>query len=80
MRPVLEDLIGFLIKECGVDPASGWEAALAVGRERWRRHQIGALVRDAPEEVVRVLEENGYLVTLPPGGPREPKRSSLTDW
>ena len=70
MRPALEDLIEFLIKECGVDPAPGWEADLAVGRERWRRHQIGTLVRNAPEEAVRVLEENGYLVTLPPGGSR----------
>ena len=80
MRPALEDLLEFLVRECGVDPAPGWEAALAAGRERWRRHQIGALVRDAPDEAVRVLQENGYVVVPPPGGPKAPKQSSLTHW
>jgi len=78
MRPALEDLLEFLVPECGVDAADGWESALATGRERWRRHQIGALVRDAPDEAVRVLEELGYVVAMPQGGPRLPKQASLT--
>lgn len=80
MRPALEDLIEFLIRECGVDPVDGWEQMLAERRERWRRHQIGALVRDAPEEAVGVLEETGYVVAMPPDGPRPPKTESLARW
>jgi hypothetical protein len=80
MRPALEDLLEFLVRECGVDPVDGWESALEAGRERWRRHQIGTLVRDAPDEAVRVLEENGYVVALPATGPKPPKLSSLTRW
>jgi hypothetical protein len=80
MRPSLEDLLEFLVRECGVDPVPGWQAALEAGRERWRRHQIGALVRDAPDEAVRVLEENGYVVVPPSSGPKQPKVSSLRHW
>ncbi|ONH34117.1 MULTISPECIES: hypothetical protein [Protofrankia] len=66
MRPCLEDFIEFLICECGVDAQPGWRAAISAGRVRWRHRQIAALVRDAPEDAIRVLEENGYVVT--PGG------------
>ncbi|WP_462203617.1 hypothetical protein [Frankia sp. CcWB3] len=63
MRPCLEDFIQFLISECSFDAKEGWRAVVEAGRIRWRQRQIGALVRDAPEEAIRVLEENGYVVT-----------------
>lgn len=62
MRPCLEDFLQFLVRECRIDHHDGWEQAVVVGRERWRRRQIAALVRDAPDEAIRVLEENGYRI------------------
>jgi hypothetical protein len=59
-----------LIKEFGITPPGGRRAALeslANGRERWRRRQLAAAVRDAPDEAIRVLDELGYDVTLREG-------------
>lgn len=65
-RPCLEDLLAVLIDEFGIDvPGGDRQAALdalADGREDWRRSQVGAAVRDAPDEAVRVLRELGYVV------------------
>jgi hypothetical protein len=65
MRPCLKDFLEFLISDCGVAAVDGWKAAVEDGRERWRRRQLAALVRDAPDEVIRVLIENGYEVHAP---------------
>lgn len=69
-RPCLEDILAVLMTEYGVTPA-GVKAevleVLADGREAWRRNQLGASVRDAPDVAVRVLTELGYDVTLRPG-------------
>jgi len=78
MRPCLEDLLQFLIVEFAIDTAAGCQAALDEGRTRWRRRQIGASVRDAPEEAARVLGELGYSITAPPGGPRSERPDKLT--
>ncbi|MFN8120406.1 MAG: hypothetical protein U0R67_12665 [Micropruina glycogenica] len=69
-RPCLQDLIAALQDEFGLDAADGWHDALAEGRATWRRQQVGAAVRDAPQEAVRVLTELGYSVT----GPQVPER------
>lgn len=37
------------------------------GREGWRRKQVRAVVRDAPEEAVAALESLGYSVSLQEG-------------
>lgn len=79
MRPSLEDFVEFLIRECGVDARDGWESALQRGREQWRRFQISTLVRDAPEEAIRVLTEHGYTV-LPPQNVLPGKPGSLRCW
>lgn len=62
MRPVLEDVLQMLITEFCIDTITGAEDALSEGRLRWRRRQVGALVRDAPEQAIRVLSEMGYEV------------------
>jgi hypothetical protein len=36
-RPCLEDLVQFLIQECGFDSLPGWLTHVEAGRERWRR-------------------------------------------
>jgi hypothetical protein len=70
-RPCLEDILAVLVEEFGVMPPHGDRAAalsaLADGRETWRRTQVGSVVRDAPDEAVRVLRELGYDVSFPAG-------------
>jgi hypothetical protein len=69
MRPCLEDMLEFLVRDCGVQAKVGWEDAIREGRQLWRERQVGALVRDAPDVAIRVLEEHGYSVTPPADGP-----------
>lgn len=72
-RPCLEDVLEMLIEEFGIDvPGGDLPAAretLADGRETWRRSQVGAAVRDAPNEAVRVLRELGYQIDWEGSGP-----------
>jgi hypothetical protein len=49
-----------LVRELGVDHQPGWRDALADGRERWRRMQTAAVVRDAPGEAIAALTALGY--------------------
>ena len=78
-RPCLEDFIQFVISECQFDARDGWRAHVADGRERWRRRQIATVVRDAPEEAVRVLRELSYAVERADPPPAElPK--ALRNW
>ena len=79
-RPCLEDVLQFLVVDCGVDHLAGWEAAVEAGRERWRRRQLGAAVRDVPEEAARVLRELGYSVVAPDVGELVENTRSLTTW
>jgi hypothetical protein len=58
----------------------GTSAVLAEGRERWRRRQIGMLVRDAPAEAVRVLRELGYDIRPPATGEHRPNLMALRRW
>lgn len=64
-RPSLEDLLQFLVRECGFDAHPGWQETLAASREEWRRLQLRAAVRDLQEDAARVLEENGWIVSPP---------------
>lgn len=69
-RPCLEDVLQMLIIELGVDAGPGALEALAAGRERWRRDQLRAAVRDSPETAASVLADQlGYRVTRPDDGP-----------
>jgi hypothetical protein len=79
-RPGIEDFLGFIIEECGVDARDGYREVLQRGRETWRRRQVAAIVRDVPDEAVRSLEELGYAVTIPADGPSPTRPATLTDW
>ncbi|BCB81011.1 hypothetical protein GCM10022251_61220 [Phytohabitans flavus] len=61
-RPCLEDVLHALVVEFCVDPVDGWESAVKEGREQWRRLQLRAAVRDAPEEAAEVLRLLDYDV------------------
>jgi len=73
-RPCLEDVLDMLVRQFGIDAREGWREALALGRDRWRRKQTAAAVRDAPSEAVAVLRRLGYDVRLPPGATPPPDR------
>jgi len=64
-RPSLEDVIEFLIVDCGIDHKEGWRAVIQAGRERWRRRQLRAAVRDLQEEAAEILIQYGWSVTPP---------------
>lgn len=72
-RPCLEDLLGVLVSEFGVDSTADGLKSLAYGRERWRRQQTRSVVRDAPDEAVTILRELGYDVVEPD----EPRPASV---
>jgi hypothetical protein len=55
------------------EKSEGWRRAIHEGRERWRRTQNRAVVRDAPCEAVAALEAFGYTVI-----PRKRVRSKTT--
>lgn len=78
MRPCVEDVLQMLVSEFAVTTVPGAQAVLDAGRARWRRHQIGAAVRDAPAEAVRVLETMGYAVAEPAEGPAGERLDRLT--
>ncbi|MET0989741.1 MAG: hypothetical protein ABWY54_03755 [Glaciihabitans sp.] len=79
-RPCLEDLLQFLIEECGIDSNGDWAAAIAEGRERWRRRQVRTVARDAPAEVADVLRGLGWTVEAPVDGGESENIRTLTAW
>ncbi len=79
-RPCLEDIVEFLIRDCGFQGSDGWENAIQEGRARWRRIQTRAVVRDSPGSAVTELEALGYQVTPPTNGERDERTDRLTAW
>lgn len=64
-RPGLEDVLEFLIRDCGVDRRNGWRSALEEGRERWRLKQLRTAVRDYPGAAAEVLTSLGWDLREP---------------
>jgi len=54
-----------LIEEFGIEAVDGWRGHLQTARERWRRSQVKAVIRDAPSDAVEALIELGYEITPP---------------
>lgn len=79
-RPCVEDVLQFLVVDCGVDHHEGWQEIVDRGRESWRRRQLGSAVRDVPTEAVRVLRELGWSVTPPEPPAIEENLSALITW
>ena len=79
MRPCLEDLLQFLIVECKFDKKRTWRKHVEAGREKWRRRQVSALVRDIHTDAARVLRRLGYTVTPPEDLPDESEKA-LRAW
>jgi hypothetical protein len=64
-RPCLEDVLAFLVREFGIDHQPQWETAIRDGREKWRRMQFGATIRDLQDEAADVLIKHGWTVAAP---------------
>jgi hypothetical protein len=79
-RPCLEDIIEFLIRDCGFRGGENWRGKLRDGRAKWRRTQTRAVVRDAPEVAATQLDQMGYKVTPPPDGHRPERMDRLSAW
>lgn len=76
-RPCLEDVLQLLIEEFGVDSQQGAQSAIEKGRIDWRRRQLAAATRDAPDTAARVLDELGYTIKPPVGGHPAERSSRL---
>lgn len=79
-RPCIEDLIHFVINECGVDAVSGWEKTIEAGRERWRRIQLRTVVRDLQQEAADILAREGWSVRPPAGKVLDESSGTLRRW
>jgi hypothetical protein len=79
-RPSLEDVVEFLIRDCGFPGVDGWKAVVQRGRAKWRRIQTRVAVRDSPAEAVAALEAMGYVVQPPPDGERAERIEKLQCW
>jgi hypothetical protein len=79
-RPCLEDVVQFLIVECGFDAKTGWPEAVERQREEWRRVQLRAAVRDAPGEAAAELQRLGYSITAPRDGTPMDRFDRLRAW
>ncbi len=79
-RPCLEDIIEFLIRDCGFQGGPGWRETLRTGRAKWRRIQTRAVVRDCPQEAAGQLVAMGYVITPPSDGHPPERVERLTAW
>jgi hypothetical protein len=79
-RPVLEDVVQFLIADCGFDNLNEWRAAVNTARAEWRATQVKAAVRAMAVHAATALEELGYTVTPPDRGHPEPGEKAQFAW
>ena len=78
-RPGLEDVLEFLVRDCGVDAKPGWQVAVTESRQTWRRRQLRAAVRDLQEEAAEVLRHEGWMVA-PPDDPLPAHTAPYRHW
>ncbi|KAB1647103.1 hypothetical protein F8O06_00520 [Pseudoclavibacter sp. CFCC 14310] len=65
MRPCIEDVLEVVASELNIDVRADFEQVLQNGRERYRRKQLQAAVRDSPSAAAEALASLGYDVTMP---------------
>lgn len=79
-RPCLEDIIEFLVTDCGFAGGPNWRTIVREGRAKWRRIQTRVAVRDAPATAAAALEAMGYVVSPPAHGVPPERIEKLTGW
>ncbi len=60
-RPILEDVIEFLVLEDLADARSDWREVIQEARDEWERRQLRAAVRRDPEAALAQLSEDGLI-------------------
>jgi hypothetical protein len=80
LRPNLEDVIQFLMAECGFDAMEKWREAVDENRAEWRAIQTRAATRAMAAEAAQELRDLGYGVTPPDAGEPEPGRKARFAW
>jgi hypothetical protein len=78
-RPCMEDVLTVAINELGAKPKLGAWKALEEGRANWRRRQLQAAVRDAPQLAADVLRDEGWDVSATPNAKRGERTHRLTE-
>lgn len=79
MRPGVDDLLEFMVRECGFDVQPQWERAILVDRRRYRTIQARTIARDMQAQVAEVLRNEGWTVEPPATIPEAGSRF-LSDW
>jgi len=78
-RPCLEDVLQFVVHDCGVDSLAGWEQVVTEGRESWRRLQLRSSIRDLQVDAAAELESLGWTV-IPPSSVPEDHAEPFRTW
>jgi hypothetical protein len=60
-RPILEDVIEFLVLENLADARPDWRDVIQVTRDAWEEKQLRAAVRRNPDAALRQLREDGMI-------------------
>lgn len=79
-RPSLEDVVEFLVVECGYESRPGWNSAVQRGRADYRKYQLASAIRDNPSEAVRSLRRLGYAIESPGAGDPPDNGRNLGRW
>lgn len=80
MRPGVEDLLEFLVRECHFDTVRGWQKAISASRERYRVIQAQTIARDMQKVVAEVLRDQGWGNITPPPKIDPPSEKLLHRW
>ncbi|NYD58839.1 hypothetical protein BKA08_003077 [Nocardioides marinisabuli] len=79
-RPDLEDVVQFVITECGFDSLDGWQDAVDERRAEWRAIQTRAAVRAMASVAAAELRDAGYTVIPPADGEPHLGRKARYAW
>lgn len=79
-RPSVEDVVQFLIGDCGFDGEPDWKSAVLRTRAEWRRTQMRTAVRALPQEAANRLQAMGYTAIPPHGAHPAPSVAALESW
>ena len=79
MRPGVDDVLEFLVKECAFDAVGGWKGAITESRRRYRTIQARTIARDMQTEVADVLRSEGWTI-MPPNDAKTPGEKFLSRW
>jgi len=60
-RPILEDVVEFLVVEKLTEMRDGWETVVKEHRDRWEERQLRAAVRRSPDIALAQLREDRQI-------------------